>query len=153
MLLMGGNSLASSTQILSMSEAIKLYLPIQKALALDNLEEAKKSAQKLEDFLKTSSTSPKIKKDQKEPLRTLLEVITPLLKSSNDEAIRIQFGHVSKVVVSFLKANKDLTRNYHLFFCPMFPKGYAFWIQIKNEPLTNPYWGNKMLECGVKRPW
>jgi len=152
-LLMSVQSLALSTQLPSMSQAIKLYLPIQKALALDSFEDGKKSAQQLEDFLKTSLTSSKIKKNQREPLKALLEVVTPVLNSSNDEAIRIQFGHVSKVIVSYLKANKDLTQNYHLFFCPMFPKGYAFWVQLKNEPLANPYWGKKMLECGVKRPW
>ena len=90
-------------------------------------------------------------------LKSLLISIEEFIQTpegdSNDKRIRISFGKISKELVAHIKNHKEESSPYQLFFCPMFPQGYAYWIQPKNEELANPYWGKEMLTCGVRRPW
>ena len=107
---------------------LKGYTELHKALAGDKI----KDAQTLDAQLKVEA----------------------LAKSKDDQEARKAFGVYSEQVVELVRKNKELQNHWQLFYCPMVPKGtYGYWVQPKGESLLNPYYGAKMLTCGVKRPW
>lgn len=119
-----------SQSLLAVDSALvlKSYPALHKALAEDKINEAK-----------TLATQMKI---------------DGLAQSQNDQEARKEFGVFSEGVVSLVRNNKELQAHWQLFYCPMVPKGtYGYWIQPKGESILNPYYGAKMLTCGVKRPW
>jgi len=119
---------------------LKGYSQLQVLLAADKLEETRTEAKNLLQQSKIKS-----------PSTSFLEKIS---KSSDELDLRKAFGEMSEFWVEKVKKEKPLQADWQLFFCPMTPKGvYGFWIQPKNTELKNPYYGAKMLTCGVKRSW
>jgi len=116
------------------------YSQLQVLLSSDKLDQARAEAKTLLKNSKEVSAN-----------RTFLEKIS---QSSDELALRKAFGEMSEYWVDRVKKEKPLQADWQLFFCPMTPKGvYGFWIQPKNTDLKNPYYGAKMLTCGVKRSW
>lgn len=135
------------------SSCLGLYFNIQKDLANDSLDKAKTSALAMKAAVEREDSKKDISNDYRTVLQDSLRELSKLLTANTILDSRIAFGNISKAWVTHIKANNSQASRYSLFFCPMFPQGYAFWIQPKSEPLRNPYWGKEMLECGVKRPW
>ena len=134
-------------------DAMEPYSQIQKALSQDNFEKAKATAQTMKTLLDKTLKDPSKSRKALPVFEPALKELVSLSSSVKIEEMRITFGNLSKIFVTYLKEHPEASKPYHLFFCPMFPQGYAFWIQPKAEPLQNPYWGSQMLDCGVKRPW
>lgn len=127
------------------SEWLKTYSSIQQALANDQWEKAKQFAEAGKPALKDAEQSPEKK------MRTGLEA---LASSASDSDARKAFGHYSEGTTELIRANADLKKKWQLFYCPMVPKDtFRFWVQSTGTDLKNPYYGSKMLTCGVKRPW
>lgn len=131
---------------------LKPYSEIQKALAEDKPEPIPSLVKNLKNILKQKSLETSTPQE-KDLVKELVSKESNLAESTDLASLRISFGNFSRPLVDYLKANKQESKGYQLFFCPMFPKGYAFWIQPDGEALANPYWGREMLTCGVKRPW
>ncbi|MFM8270305.1 MAG: hypothetical protein ACKN9V_08970 [Pseudomonadota bacterium] len=113
---------------LELPQILESYPALHKALAEDKIKNAQTIAQQLK--------------------------IESLAQSKSDEEARKAFGVFSEGVVEALRAKKEFQAQWQLFYCPMVPKGtYGYWIQPKGETILNPYYGAKMLTCGVKRPW
>lgn len=139
---------------------LKSYLSIQKHLATDEvkptvpviqlfLEETKK----LKSSPSHSSLKPLLTRCETEATQLLALAQTVNPPTTPSKELRIQFGNLSKELISYLKEHPEEAKPYQLFFCPMFPQGYAFWFQLKDSALANPYWGQEMLTCGVRRTW
>lgn len=135
------------------SNCLGFYFDIQRALADDSLDKAKASALAMKASVEKELGKKDIPNNFKSVLQDSLNELPKLLTADTILDSRIAFGNISKTWVAHLKSTKSQADRYSLFFCPMFPQGYAFWVQPKSEPLRNPYWGKEMLECGVKRPW
>ncbi len=73
------------------------------------------------------------------------------LPAEDLEALRKQFGEVSKEVVTLAAETPALQQGRHVFTCPM-AKGYQKWVQLE-ETMANPYMGKKMLQCGSASEW
>lgn len=117
---------------------LKAYSQLQVLLAADKLDDARTEAKNLLEKSKTPSSS----------------FLDKISKSTDELALRKAFGELSEFCVEKVKKEKALQADWQLFFCPMTPKGvYGFWIQPRNTDLKNPYYGAKMLTCGVKRSW
>ena len=134
------------------TKILKTYSNIHKALAGDKVSEAQSLAQgglaDLADWLK----SPK--PEQAENVKKMELGAQQLAQSKTDEESRKAFGLYSEGTVSFIRADSTAKTQWQLFYCPMVPKGtYGYWVQPKGDSLLNPYYGSKMLTCGVKRPW
>ena len=71
--------------------------------------------------------------------------------AKDPDAVRRQFGEVSRGVVELLVANESLRASRHVFDCPM-AQGYRKWVQL-TPAIHNPYMGAKMLECGAASTW
>lgn len=119
---------------------LKSYSELQVLLASDKLEQAQKQAQ---SFLQ-----------QEKPDSVFFSALKTMGSSSDELALRKAFGELSQETVERLKKEKSQQSQWQLFFCPMTPKGvYGYWVQPLNTDLRNPYFGAKMLTCGVKRKW
>lgn len=70
---------------------------------------------------------------------------------SNAEAVRKDFGEVSRAFVALLRAEPTLRAGRHLFHCPM-AQGFPKWVQ-PSDALANPYMGKQMLRCGAPNDW
>lgn len=133
-------------------KVLESYYGVQKTLANDKLDALSASGNALKITIEKSlSETPN--KDETQLLKDLLPYLPKLIAQKDPKTSRVTFGNISKILVEYLKSHVEQTQTVQLFFCPMFPQGYAFWIQPKGETLTNPYWGHEMLTCGVKRPW
>lgn len=63
------------------------------------------------------------------------------------DAVRKQFGEVSRGLVQLLVLDPRLRPGRWVFECPM-AQGYQKWVQVSDR-LENPYMGSAMLECGA----
>ena len=136
----------------SLSNVISPYLEIQRALSQDKLTLIPSLLQNMDDQLKKLSSQP-LNQQYQTLVKNLSTEIESFKKNTDPKLHRIKFGNISKLMIEYLKLHPKETKTLQLFFCPMFPQGYAFWVQRQGETLANPYWGHEMLECGVKRPW
>jgi len=68
---------------------------------------------------------------------------------ANVDTQRDEFEYLSEALISFVKAFGTNNQEYYVQFCPMAKndKG-ANWLS-KEEAIRNPYFGDKMLKCGV----
>ncbi len=142
----------TTTQTDLFSKVLIPYTELQRALSQDKIDPVKKQAEAMKISLENLLKGP-LKKEEVSLFNELLTHVNNFLEAKEINEYRIQFGNISKVLIEYLKLHKEKTKSFMLLFCPMFPEGYAFWIQPKGESLANPYWGEKMLTCGVKRPW
>lgn len=131
---------------------LKTYSEIHSALAADKVSEGKTLALKAHSDL--SAGLKDLSSTELAHLQKMEQGAQLLSQSQNDEGARKAFGVYSEGAVSLIRTKQALQKTWQLFFCPMVPKGtYGYWIQPKNKSLLNPYYGAKMLTCGVKRPW
>jgi hypothetical protein len=67
----------------------------------------------------------------------------------NIEGQRIAFEHLSMSLYDIISASNPHGETVYVQFCPMaFDNKGAFWLS-DNEEIFNPYFGDKMLKCGV----
>jgi hypothetical protein len=144
--------LSQSPNSTELKDLLRDYSFIHKSLAADSLDQVKGTAANglisLNNWLKAP------KKGEEEEVRKILLATQALSASKEDKEIRTQFGNLSEAVVALVKKTPALQPQWQLMYCPMVPKGvFGFWVQPTGESLLNPYYGAKMLTCGVKRPW
>lgn len=147
MAFLGVNLALTSTPLFASDyqSILKSYAEIQKALASDKADQAKKEAAQLLNLAKESTDTFK---------KRIQENAELLTKTATDSDLRTAFGKLSEVAVEMIRKTEALKSQWQLMYCPMVPKGtFGFWIQPSGESLQNPYYGAKMLTCGVKRPW
>jgi hypothetical protein len=73
------------------------------------------------------------------------------IDAKDSDAVRRQFGEVSRAIVELLVENEALRGSRVVFECPM-AQGYRKWVQL-TPTINNPYMGSKMLECGAASKW
>lgn len=66
--------------------------------------------------------------------------------ASAANAVRKQFGEVSRALIGLLLVDGELARGRPVFECPM-AQGYQKWVQVQPR-IENPYMGKRMLRCG-----
>lgn len=131
---------------------LKNYSEIHKALASDKLDEARNQASKTLKALPNETKTSDGAEDQF--VKRIGETAQALTRTTSDKDLRTAFGQLSEVVVDLIRNTDSLKAKWQLLFCPMVPKGtFGYWAQPTGESLLNPYYGAKMLTCGVKRPW
>lgn len=124
---------------------VEPYLAIQKSLAEDDLEGAKKGAN---DFLEAMKKAPTTG-DAKEETDALMAPATSLANASDIAASRTAFQQLTQEVATLIK-HMGTTRNtpLYLIHCPMaFNNKGADWVQA-DKTVANPYFGASMLRCG-----
>ena len=124
------------------TELIEHYLALTKAMAADNDSQTKVAVNALHQH---TSSSEFISFSKDESLQEIVEASKYWLTLSRED-IQQDFEIASKVLVDFAKKHaSDKGIQLITAFCPMAP---GRWLQT--EPIiSNPYYGSKMLTCGV----
>ena len=151
----------SKSEMIEVPEELRLqlwqiyegYINMQKALAADNINAAKESAeQTLKSLLAVdmnliSGQANIFCMQQSGKIKTLLEQIK---ESEKIDAVREVFDRLSVEIIALVE-KFGVPENHVLykFHCPMaFNNKGADWIQ-GDDDLNNPYFGAAMLKCGT----
>ncbi|MGM0600122.1 MAG: heavy metal-binding domain-containing protein, partial [Candidatus Rifleibacteriota bacterium] len=129
---------------------IRLSLAISEKLAADDLEQAKKSAQKAHDHL-MKLDKLQIKKLNNKSKR-LMPVLMKLATSNSIKTAREHLFTLTPILKEFIALVENQI-NFAIYeeHCPMaFDNKGANWLQAESE-LANPYYGAMMLRCGETR--
>lgn len=135
--------LNSSVMAQKLPETLQGYFAIQKALAADEFETARTSAQNLLTSLEEEENQP-----------TIVSILHDYIKAEQIAEARVSFYDLSQALISLLKeASTDSPSNIFLAHCPMARKGKgADWLQ-ESKTVANPYYGSSMLRCGSTKPF
>lgn len=119
---------------------IQAYLHLKDALVLSDAEKARVNAKMLVASLDNMGDDPKIK--------SIREYALKIYESSDLNQQREIFKPLSDAVADFA-AQKNMGIKLYKQFCPMaFDNAGGFWLSAEEE-INNPYFGDKMLHCGV----
>ena len=75
-----------------------------------------------------------------------MESLALEMKSQNFEQQRMSLIDLTAALLDWNKSNPSAEKIY-LQYCPMY-QGGNYWLSM-NEQVLNPYYGSKMLRCGV----
>lgn len=121
------------------SQEIQAYLHLKDALVLSDKTEASKNAKMLVASL-----------DNKEGVEIprIREYAMKIKSSANIEAQRKYFKPLSNAMAAYV-AKHDVGIKLYIQHCPMaFDNAGGNWLSSE-EKIFNPYFGDKMLHCGV----
>jgi membrane fusion protein, copper/silver efflux system len=133
-----------------LAPALTAYLEVQKALADDDLDGARKAATEVGAASKATVTAPpEAVRAWTSIARALREHAAHLATVTSLEAARVAFEPLSESTQEMLRRlGNPLTEPVHLAFCPMaFDGRGATWLQGQ-EAIHNPYFGHAMRTCG-----
>lgn len=121
-------------------QALMDYLAVKDALVKTDAEGAQRAAEKLMASLKQlKGPSAKQATSDAEAIAATGEV----------EKQREHFEMLSENMYAMMKADKPIEGTLYKQYCPMaFQNEGAFWLSTEKD-ILNPYFGNKMLKCGV----
>lgn len=124
---------------------LQRYLDLTSAMAADSDAKTKEAVVALDAHMHTPEFSalPWVTEVQE------LQQASAYWKTLPREDIQQDFASASQTMVAFVQKHKatqtDATIQVIVAFCPMAP---GRWVQTEKE-LRNPYYGSKMLTCGV----
>ena len=135
----GHDSTATASIGIPVKLAVQLlepYLAMQSALVADNLEDAKAQAKSMMMIVEHSGG-----------LSDLLHNM--LVVESLDALRKPHFEFLSNALIAAVKKKpREFPQGLVIMHCPMVYKDRgADWLQA-SEPLQNPYFGTRMLQCG-----
>ena len=120
--------------LIRLQKNVDFYLPIAKALAMDNPTDAAKAATILAQSTQTEA---------------IRELALSIASFSDLKAQRIPFKTLSSTLIAEIRASGlDRIGNAYVIHCPMVGSNTgADWISSAPE-VQNPYYGDSMLSCG-----
>ena len=86
--------------------------------------------------------------DKIESQESLKNEVEKLLKENNIEKQREIFQHITAGIKNLVLNNLKEGKLYYQY-CPMAFQGKGGYWLSNEEKIRNPYWGDKMLTCGV----
>jgi len=137
---------ADSPRLQSGIDVITAYTAVRAALARDDLGAARKAAPTLAK--KVRAAAPQWPTQDKASCDALAAAADKVVAATEIEAARIEFGAMSKALLTWIAAEGSLQHGLIAYRCPM-AKGYQKWVQT-GDAMANPYMGAKMLQCGGK---
>lgn len=144
-------SAGSEVQSASIAQVLGTYEQLRRALADDAFDAVVGLSKRLSSEAKSAATE--VSDDQKGLLVGLSQSANAVAGSemADRDAVRKNFGEVSRHVVQLVSQSPELQKGRHLFECPM-AQGYQRWVQL-DPAMMNPYMGKKMLQCGTTVSW
>lgn len=120
--------------------AIQAYLHLKDALVKSDADEARKNAKMLVASLDNMRDEPE--------MESIREAGMKIHQSSDINEQREAFKSLSDEFAD-LAEHKDMGIKLYKQYCPMaFENAGGFWLSAEEE-IYNPYYGDKMLHCGV----
>lgn len=125
------------------------YFKAREALAADDFEPVPQILKEMQGSTRTLLES-KTAAESEMFQESLTQLIHVLEKDPPEdlEAARNRFGHLSEVLIAWLKNfPPDANQVLHVAYCPMWKSSPNHWIQ-RGEEIKNPFMGERMLRCG-----
>lgn len=147
------------------SELVADYSLLQRALAADNLEQARQASQDLSvtlarmvieagpysrtNLMEADHLHHEVWRTAIDRLHSDLNTVDPGVNLNTLAGMRQYFGKASKTFIPFVeKFGSAHIQKLYVLHCSMaFNNTGADWLQ-SSEPTRNPYFGSEMLECG-----
>lgn len=135
----------------SINEILAAYEQSRALLADDQLDQVGQAATSLHQLAK--DRAGQLPANVQAHVQAIASAAEALARTGakDGEALRRQFGEVSRPVVALLTAEPKLAEGRYLFECPM-AEGFQKWVQT-SEKIANPYMGKRMLACGSSVAW
>ena len=130
------------------------YMELQKSFVATDLQKAKSKAKQLANFISNQllNTNELKKSEHESRVESLLSLSKGIADDSDIEDARKKFSNISVLLIDIMDATKSYDDKLYVMKCPMATVGdSAVWLS-KSKKVLNPYYGDKMLNCGfVKR--
>lgn len=118
---------------------ISAYLQLKDDLVETNAKKAQKSATK---FIET------LKDTEEKGIETIRRAAINISESADIEVQRKEFETLSDALYEYAQSS-DMGIKLYRQYCPMaFENKGAYWLSSEKK-IMNPYFGDKMLHCGV----
>jgi membrane fusion protein, copper/silver efflux system len=131
-----------------LEQLYEAYFAVSATLA-DDRAVPREQAQPLYELAARLAASEQLPASARSRIETIAEHSRQLHSRTIDEA-RLAFKPISKSILQLAAQvrGEQAEATFIHFYCPMVPEGQGDWLQ-PSPPLTNPYWGSKMLRCGI----
>lgn len=130
------------------------YIKLQESFVATDLQKAKLNSKKLANYISSELISTNELKESKyeQQIESLLSLSRGITDDTDIEDARKKFSNISVLLIDIMDATKSYDDKLYVMKCPMATVGdSAVWLS-KNKKVLNPYYGDKMLNCGfVKR--
>jgi membrane fusion protein, copper/silver efflux system len=124
------------------------YFAVAATLADDRAVPAEQS-QPLHELADRLAASEHLSRPARTLVATMARHSQQLHSLPIDEA-RVEFKPISKSILQLAAQVRgaEAETSFIHYYCSMVPGGEGDWLQ-PSAPLANPYWGSKMLRCGI----
>lgn len=145
---LGENGTALLTSLLNNYYAVKDALVATKAAEADHAAgKLNISSDSLIVYIKTDSTISTVIVPYLDTIKMQVKAMTGMMDEGCEKK-RIHFERISAAMYTIMKQAELKNAGIYQQFCPMaFNNKGAYWLS-NTEEIKNPYFGNKMLECG-----
>ena len=127
------------------------YLRIKDALILSDVEKTNIASNRLKSVLLDQSVA---NKNLNLKLGHLEQITQNIIDADDIKIKRKSFFELSQIIYDALQNNglsSNLSSNIYLQYCPMaFNNSGGIWLSLEHD-ISNPYFGEMMLTCGVVR--
>ena len=120
------------------------YMEIKNAMVADDSLSVSFAIETLRSSIEERIKNPKQRTDN--VLNVKMESLVLEMKNQNFEQQRMSLIDLTAALLDWNKSNPSAEKIY-LQYCPMY-QGGNYWLSM-NEQVLNPYYGSKMLRCGV----
>ena len=120
------------------------YMAIKNAMVADDSLSVSFAIETLHSSIEERIKNSKQSTDN--ALKVKMESLLLEMKNQNFEQQRMSLIDLTAALLDWNKSNPSAEKIY-LQYCPMY-QGGNYWLSM-NERVLNPYYGSKMLRCGV----
>ena len=121
------------------------YIQLKNAFVMDAVSKATEQLQSFNEIVHNQLTADGTTLNKQKLLKGIAE-LTNKMQSQGFEAQRETFIKLTGAMVQWNEAYPGQEKIY-MQYCPMY-KGGNYWLSME-EQVLNPYYGSKMLRCGV----
>ena len=125
-------------------ELLAIYIEIKNAMVNDDSTLTSAKLKELQALVAKKKTEED--KEANLALLTKMEVLATTMESLPFEEQRFSFIELTERFLKWQELHPNSEKLY-LQYCPMY-KGGNYWLSME-EAVYNPYYGSKMLRCGV----
>lgn len=136
------------------NQVIEGYLSLSEALVIENDSMVDNEAAKIAEIIKDIAINSVDNLDKQgtkawnQHIKLYKTKLAEMIHIKGTENKRSYFSHISEVLYCTLKSFDVTDKKLYAAYCPMaFGGKGAYWITNTRE-IRNPYFGNKMLNCG-----
>ncbi len=132
------------------SPLLPLYMNLNKSFVQTDLDKVKSNAKSLSNYVKDQILNKeKIKNSVYEKqIASIYKLANQIAKDTDIEESRSKFSSISVLLIDLISVTNSYDKNIYVFKCPMATVGdSAIWMSYDKKVL-NPYYGDKMLNCG-----